>query len=147
MAAKDRGDKLKEKPKEEKTELAACVMQVDRNSPPPLCLFMAQNLAEKTTMCNWIRDLGVSAHMSCQCKWFTTYCHLVPPPSITVGNRTSIPVVGIGHVSVNLKLNGNCTTTTIVCDVYYVPGLNGNLLSVSYLAEFDLEVIFGCDLC
>ena len=41
IAAKDGTDKLKEKPKEEKTELAARVTQVDRNSPPPLCLFVA----------------------------------------------------------------------------------------------------------
>jgi len=41
IAAKDRTDKLKEKPKEEKTELAAHVTQVDGNSPPPLCLFVA----------------------------------------------------------------------------------------------------------
>ena len=41
MAAKDRAEKPKEKPKEEKTKLAACVAQVDGNTPPPLCLFMA----------------------------------------------------------------------------------------------------------
>ena len=41
IAMKDGMDKSKEKPKEEKTELAACVTQVDGDLPPPLCLFMA----------------------------------------------------------------------------------------------------------
>ena len=41
IAAKDGMDKSKEKPKEEKAELAARVAQVDGKSPPPLCLFMA----------------------------------------------------------------------------------------------------------
>ena len=41
IATKDGTDKSKEKPKEEKTELVACVAQVDGDSPPPLHLFMA----------------------------------------------------------------------------------------------------------
>ena len=85
--------------------------------------------------------------MSCQRKWFTTFCQLVPLQSVTIGNGMSIPTVGIGCISINLKLDGNRTTTTIICDVYYVPNLDGNLLSVSYLAEFNLEVIFGHDSC
>ena len=50
-------------------------------------------------------------------------------------------------VSINLKLGNNHTVTTVIRDVYYVPELDGNLLSVSYLAEFNLEVIFGRDSC
>ena len=147
IAAKDGTDKLKEKPKEEKTKLAAHVTQVDGHSPPPLHLFMARNLADKTTTRDWIIDLGMSAHMSCQHKWFTTFRQLVPPQSVTVGNGMSIPTVGIGRVSIDLKLDGGCMTTTVIHDVYYMPDLDGNLLSVSYLAEFDLEVIFGHDSC
>ena len=146
-AAKDGMDKLKEKPKEEKTELVAHLAQMDRDSPPPLRLFMAQNFMDKTTMCDWIIDSGASAHMSCQCKWFTTFCQLVPPQSVTVGNGMSIPAVGIGHISIDLKLDGDHMTTTIIRDIYYVPDLDRNLLSVSYLAGFDLEVIFGCNSC
>jgi len=41
VPAKDGMDKSKEKPKEEKTELVVRVAQVDRNSPPPLHLFVA----------------------------------------------------------------------------------------------------------
>jgi len=59
----------------------------------------------------------------------------------------SIPAVGIGHIRVDLKLDSGCTSTTVIRDVYYVPDLDGNLLSVSYLAEFNLEVTFGCDSC
>ena len=146
VVAKDRMDKSKEKPKEKKTELAACVTQVDRNSPSPLHLFVTRNQTDKATACDWIIDSGTSAHMSCQCKWFTTYCWLVPPQSITVGNRMSIPAVGIGRICINLKLDGGHTVTTVICNVYYVPNLDGNL-SVSYLAEFNLEVTFGCNSC
>ena len=35
---------------------------------------------------------------------FTTYCPLVPPESITIGNGEPIPAIGIGRVSINLKL-------------------------------------------
>jgi len=147
VAAKDRMDKLKEKPKEEKTELAAHVTQVDGNSPPPLCLFVARNQTDKATACDWIIDSGASAHMSCQCKWFTTYRRLEPPQSVTVGNGMSIPAVGIGCIRVNLKLDSRRTSTTVICDIYYVPNLDGNLLSISYLAEFNLEVTFGRNSC
>ena len=147
VAAKDGMDKLKEKPKEEKTELAARVAQVDGDSPPPLRLFMARNQMDKATIRDWIIDSGMSAHMSCQCKWFMTYRWLVPPQSVTVGNGTYIPAVGIGRIRINLKLDGGHIATTIIRDVYYVPDLDGNLLSVSYLAEFNLEVTFGCDSC
>jgi len=85
--------------------------------------------------------------MSSQRKWFTTYCRLEPPQSVTVGNGMSIPAVGIGHIRVNLKLDSGRTSTTVIRDVYYIPDLDGNLLSVSYLAEFNLEVTFGRDSC
>jgi len=134
VAAKDGMDKSKEKPKEEKTELAASVAQVDRNSPPPLRLFVARNQTDKATAHDWIIDSGASAHMSCQHKWFTTYHRLVPPQSVTVGNGMSIPAVGIGCIHVNLKLDSGCTSTTVIRDVYYVPNLDGNLLSISYLS-------------
>ena len=147
IAVKDGMEKPKEKVKEEKTELVARVAQVDGNSPLPLCLFMAQNQMDKATICDWIIDSGASAHMSCQHKWFTMYRQLVPPQSITVGNRTSIPVMGIGCICINLKLDGGHTATTVIHDVYHVPDLDRNLLSVSYLAEFNLEVTFGHDSC
>jgi len=147
VATKDGTDKSKEKPKEEKTELAARVAQVDGNSPPPLHLFVAQNQTDKATACDWIIDSGASAYMSCQRKWFMTYRQLVPPQPVTVRNGMSIPAVGIGHIHVNLKLDGRCTSTTVIRDVYYIPDLDGNLLSVSYLAEFNLEVTFGRDSC
>ena len=147
IAAKDGMDKSKEKPKEEKTELAAHVAQVDRNSPPPLHLFVARNQTDKATAHDWIIDSGASAHMTCQSKWFMTYRQLVPPQSITIGNGTSIPAVGIGCIHINLKLDGGHTVTTIICDVYYVPDLDGNLLSISYLAELNFEVTFGHDSC
>ena len=85
--------------------------------------------------------------MSSQCKWFTTYCPLVLPESVTIGNGESIPAIGIGCVSINLKLGDNHTVTTVIRDVYYVPDLDGNLLSVSYLAKFNLEVVFGRNSC
>ena len=68
-------------------------------------------------------------------------------PTLLPRNRISIPAVGIGHVSINHKLDSNRTTTTIIRDVYYMPDLDENLLSISYLAEFNLEVIFGHDTC
>ena len=37
--------------------------------------------------------------------------------------------------------------TTVIRDVYYMPDLDGNLLSISYLAEFNLEVVFGHNSC
>jgi len=59
----------------------------------------------------------------------------------------SIPAVGIGRICVNLKLDGGHTSTTVICDIYYVPDLDGNLLSISDLAKFNLEVTFGHDSC
>ena len=126
IAAKDGMGKSKDKTKEEKTKLAAHVAQVDGNSPPPLCLFLAQNQMKKATKHNWIIDSGASAHMLCQHKWFTTYHWLVPPQSVTVGNGMSIPAVGIGCITVDLKLDGGHISTTVICNIYYMPDLNRN---------------------
>ena len=108
---------------------------------------MARKETHKATVLDWIIDSGTLAHMSSQCKWFITYHPLVPPESVTIGNGESIPAISIGRVSINLKLGDNHTMTTVIRDIYYMPDLDRNLLSISYLAEFNLEVVFGRDSC
>jgi len=85
--------------------------------------------------------------VTCQNLGWEKCCFADAPQSVTVGNGMSIPVVGIGHICVNLKLDGGHTVTTVIRDVYYVPNLDGNLLSISYIPEFNLEVTFGCNSC
>ena len=90
---------------------------------------------------HWIVDSGASATMSCQRSWFITYICLDPPQRIIVGDGYSIEAVGIGRTAVNIELEGQ-TQQIILQNVYHVPALNTNLLSVSQLVRCGYQVIF-----
>lgn len=72
----------------------------------------------------WFLDTGCSNHMRGNMHWFSifdgTYRH-----SVKLGDNTRMEVIGKG--SIRLEING---TTQVITDVYYVPDLKNNLLSV-----------------
>ena len=137
----------KEKPKEkEKTELAARFTQVDSNDSP-LCLFIAKRSKASLSTHEWIIDSGASAHMSCQQNWFKTYHPLSPPQHVVIGNGKAIFTIGIGRIGLNLDVGNGQMKYTVLTDVYHVPELDGNLLSISYLASRNFYATFGPDSC
>ncbi|CAM8885291.1 unnamed protein product [Rhodiola kirilowii] len=89
----------------------------------------------------WYLDSGCSNHMTGEKKWFITLneeCR----HSVKLGNNARMKVEGKGNA--RLLINGR---THVVSDVYYVPDLNTNLLSIGQLQEKQLTVLIKDDSC
>ncbi|KAF2320024.1 hypothetical protein GH714_022159 [Hevea brasiliensis] len=89
----------------------------------------------------WFVDSGCSNHMCGNQEMFssldTSFTH-----SVKLGNNARMKVTGKGEVKLSLK--GVCYT---VSDVYCVPELRNNLLSVGQLQEKGVAVLFKDGVC
>ncbi|KAB2634124.1 hypothetical protein D8674_039135 [Pyrus ussuriensis x Pyrus communis] len=89
----------------------------------------------------WFLDSGCSNHMCGSQGMFTnldeSFVH-----SVKLGNNSRLNVVGKG--SVKLFLNG---VTHVVHEVYYVPELKNNLLSIGQLQERGLAILIRERVC
>jgi len=103
-------------------------------------LFMAQMLQEQKAEVaeRWIVNLGASSSMTSNCEWLANYCKLSKPKKVWMGDERYIYAVGIGQVKITMHQKA----IYLVQNVYYVPDLNGNLLSVSYLVNRKYHVYF-----
>nr|GEV46500.1 putative RNA-directed DNA polymerase [Tanacetum cinerariifolium] len=102
--------------------------------------FMAHIKSENKGLL-WFLDSGCSNHM---CGNKERFVDLDQSFSNTVklGNNTRMTVEGKGNMK--LVLNG---ATYVIRDVYYVPELKNNLLSVGQLQQKGLSFLFQSDLC
>jgi hypothetical protein len=79
-------------------------------------------------------DSGATKPMSSQRDLFLSYRKLHTPKSIRLGDDSTIYAYGISTVSLEFNLNKHKCKGTIK-EVYYIPDLQGNLLSVSALTK------------
>nr|GEV17080.1 putative RNA-directed DNA polymerase [Tanacetum cinerariifolium] len=103
-------------------------------------VFMAQE-QDKTKGLLWFLDSGCSNHM---CGSKERFIDLDQSFSNTVklGNNTRMNVEGKGKMK--LVLNG---ATYVIQDVYYVPELKNNLLSIGQLQQRSLSFLFQANSC
>ncbi|KAF8404908.1 hypothetical protein HHK36_009803 [Tetracentron sinense] len=89
----------------------------------------------------WFLDSGCSNHM---CGDRTMFNELDEKfrHSVKLGNNTKMDVMGKG--SVKLLLNG---VNHVVVEVYYIPELRNNLLSIGQLQERDLAILIKGGMC
>lgn len=85
----------------------------------------------------WIFDSGASHHMSYDHKSFA-YLNLSSSISIMTTNGTSMPVAGVGYVSI---------TNLSLFVVYYILNLTLSLASVSQLCDSNYPVVFSSISC
>ncbi|CAL9237510.1 unnamed protein product [Arabidopsis halleri] len=89
----------------------------------------------------WFLDSGCSNHMTGAKKWFSeldeSFRH-----SVKLGNNARMTVEGKG--SIKLKVNG---LIQVIQDVYYVPELSNNLLSLGQLQERNLAILIQDGVC
>ncbi|PRQ38021.1 putative RNA-directed DNA polymerase [Rosa chinensis] len=89
----------------------------------------------------WFLDSGCSNHMCCNKDWFTNideeFRH-----SVKLGNNARMSVMGKG--SIRLKVDG---LTQVISDVYFVPELRNNLLSIGQLQEKGLAILIQHGVC
>jgi hypothetical protein len=89
----------------------------------------------------WFLDSGCSNHMIGQKEWFFNFDDKYKD-SVKLGDDSRMSVMGKGSVKLNIN-----NTVYVISDVYYVPGLKTNLLSIGQLQQKQVTVIFKDDMC
>jgi len=89
----------------------------------------------------WYFDSGCSNHMTGNKAWFLNleneHCK-----TVKLGNDTHMTVVAKG--SIRMHLNG---ITQVLTEVYYIPELKNNLLSIGQLQEKGLSILISNGSC
>ncbi|CAM8991569.1 unnamed protein product [Rhodiola kirilowii] len=104
-----------------------------------LMAFVDSNKAKMEKL--WFLDSGCSHHMTGSRTWFSEFDEKYRQ-SVKLGNNTRMSVMGKG--TARFKIDG---TTYDVADVYYVPDLNSNLLSIGQLQERGLAILIQNETC
>ena len=104
-------------------------------------LFLACNMIEEKSEDVWFLD-GCSNHMTGKIALFSMLDQSVKS-QVTLGTNNKVYVMGKGEVNV-LTRKGEKKT---VEDVYYVPGMKCNLLSIGQLFQNGYNVFFVDDVC
>ena len=113
-----------------------------------LRLSVANALAERSgLLTKWIIDSGASSPMSSHHNWFHMYQDISPPKKVWLSDDRYILAMGIGQLHLEMDLGGGKKGLTVIHSAYYVPGVSGNLLSVSYLIKRGYSVNFHDDKC
>jgi transposase InsO family protein len=101
--------------------------------------FIEANNSKKVE--SWFLDSGCSNHMCGNKQWFYTIDEDFRN-SVKLGNEFRMEVMGKGNI--RLEING---AVQVVTDVYYVPDLKNNLLSVGQLQERGLTLLIQNGTC
>ena len=90
----------------------------------------------------WYLDTGCSNHMTGRKELFSQLDE-TSRGEVNFGNKSKIPVMGKGNINIKSK-DG---TNVAIADVYFVPGLFWNLLSVGQLSEKGHKVHIENGIC
>ncbi|KAK2442749.1 putative mitochondrial protein [Trifolium repens] len=89
----------------------------------------------------WFLDSGCSNHMCGNKDWFFNLDEQFRI-SVKLGDNSRMMVVGKGNVKLRVG-----SITQVITNVYYIPELKNNLLSIGQLQEKGLTVVFKEDMC
>ena len=78
---------------------------------------------------------------------FNSYWPLLPPQLIGLGDGRTVPAIGAGDVHLLVYIGDGRRRVLTLRDVYHVPVLDKNFLSVSCLARHNLQIIFSTQSC
>ena len=107
--------------------------------------FVVRHGTSNTATTRWIVDSGASRHMTPYKHFFDTY-ELVSGCKMFMGDNGMVEVVGKDSILVETRVKG-CTWNIRMYDVFHMPKMHSNLLSVSKLSSKGLKVHFnllGC---
>jgi len=99
-------------------------------------------MAETNSEDIWFLDSGCSNHMTGNIALFSALDQNVKS-QVTLGTDSKIFVMGKGEVKIFTKKGERKT----IADVYYVPGMRCNLLSIEQLVQKGYNVFFENDVC
>ena len=106
------------------------------------------DLSDETLSEKWLIDSGASCIMPSHCHWFCQFSPLPKPIKVILGNNSSIPATGQGHILVHMNTSDG-HRNAILQDILYVRDLSRNLLSISHFACQGTEMHFvgeGCQI-
>lgn len=89
----------------------------------------------------WFIDLGCSNHMTGNKQWFSDINEEFRQ-SVKLGNNSKMAVMGKG--TIKLEVDG---TAQIITNVFYIPELRNNLLSVGQLQEKGVAILIQYGEC
>ncbi|KAG6438785.1 hypothetical protein O3G_MSEX000222 [Manduca sexta] len=93
---------------------------------------------------SWLLDSGCSDHIINNEKYFCEYKNLNNPVDIRVGDGFSLKTNKIGNILMYFNVKGQWLKTKIY-NVYYVPTMRQNLLSVSSITSNNNVILFNND--
>ena len=94
----------------------------------------------------WLINSSALQTMCSHHTWFSNFTPLSQHTKVILGDNSTIPTVGSGHLNVKMLTNRKCINS-ILQDVLYIPDLHRNLLSVSHLVWHGTEVLFFGKAC
>jgi hypothetical protein len=86
----------------------------------------------------WIIDSGASRHMTRDQARLSNLNEKKTTYKVELGDKNTYPVEGIGQASVKLKTGNNVHLSNVL----YVPGLEKNLVSISFLEYKGNKIAF-----
>jgi hypothetical protein len=89
----------------------------------------------------WFLDSGCSNHMIGHKEWFFDFDSSYRD-FVKLGDDSKMAVMGKGSVKLNIN-----ETVHVISNVYYVPGLKTNLLSIGQLQQKKITFLFKNDVC
>ncbi|CAJ2658399.1 unnamed protein product [Trifolium pratense] len=104
-------------------------------------LMMAQNQSNVNTNQVWFLDSGCSNHMIGTKEWLFDYDDTFRE-TVKLGDNSTMSVMGKGNVKISLQ-----GKISVITDVYYLPNLRNNLLSIGQLQQKNLTIVFNKDTC
>eukprot|EP00253_Pinus_taeda_P012184 PITA_12184 len=105
-------------------------------------VLLACNMAETNSEDIWFLDSGCSNHMTGNIALFSALDKNMKS-EVTLGTDSKVSVMGKGEVKIFTKQGERKT----IADVYYVPRMRCNLLSIGQLVQEGYNVYFVNDVC
>ncbi|XP_047258394.1 uncharacterized protein LOC124890648, partial [Capsicum annuum] len=104
-------------------------------------LFVATCFASKSTSENWLIDSGCTNHMTSDQELFKDLDRSIIS-KVKIGNGEYLDAEGKGTIAIQSP-----TGLKLLTDVFFVPDLDPNLLSVGQLLENSFKVLFEEKTC
>jgi len=103
--------------------------------------FRAENTGPAPSM-GWIINSGAGQHLCGNRNTFSTYTNISKVQEITIADGTKIKAEGVGTIEIVSQ-----ESSITLKDVWHVPDIGGNRLSVSRMVDAGYTVQFGQSTC
>lgn len=94
----------------------------------------------------WYVDSGASVHLTARKDWLENIDYGGFPKEIVIANGTTIQALCSGNLTVSTKVNNRIESINIY-NVFYVPEITTNLLSVSQILKKGNKIKFEKEVC